>query len=205
MKRFHDLSHLPLPSRSLDAAALGILLVLAVGIFILQSRFFLSSGWNIELPTNFSSLDGAISTFDRVFVKDVGHAIFHGEILPPDALADRLLAREDWDGSALLIQCDRRAPLEALLQVADAAKRAQIGSIQIAISSPSISPTLPSAAAIFYPHEHSHRPPFPRPVKPVPEEDSSQFTFVDSKFQLISEGEMEAMLLHRNCFRSLLP
>lgn len=134
MNLFRLKLHVPEPSRGIDLASIGSLLLLAFALFGLQSKFFLSTGFEIALPEGKTTILEHRRTDAVLYVKNGDHFLFQAQILNKNNLKAAL---EDYTSqhpkTALLLFVDKTAPVELLLEVADFAKKANFESVQIAV------------------------------------------------------------------------
>jgi biopolymer transport protein ExbD len=111
-----------------------------VGAFLLflGSRFFLTVGMPIELPSGFPAIAEKIQAETAIAVRGMDNFVFGDYLLDGNGLESKLSAaigkRTDIRRRTVVLHCDRRVPLEGLLRAAEIAKRCGFDCAQIAIA-----------------------------------------------------------------------
>lgn len=109
------------------------LLVLAFGLFLLNSRWICPPGIQLQLPkTSVASAYGTALPIDDVLIVDADkHLFFHHR--PYDfSQLEQLFSKKK--NNALLLQADERLPLVYVLQIMTVAKKCGYRSIQLGMS-----------------------------------------------------------------------
>jgi biopolymer transport protein ExbD len=137
--RFMEVSRLqPLDTGMNLFNILNILMLFGI-LFLLNSRFILSPGIEIELPR--SNTSEARKTMGVVTVQSEKFIMFNGDIFTIDSLRygikkyldAKYAAKEDGD-PILLIRPDRSLPSGILLKICEIARDAGYANVQIAIT-----------------------------------------------------------------------
>lgn len=126
--------HAPEPSMGIDLSSIASLLLLALALFGLQSKFFLTTGFEIALPEGKTAILDHRRTDAVLYVKNRDHFLFQAQLLNKNNLRTAL---EEYTSqhpkTALLLFVDKTATVELLLELTDFAKKANFESVQIAV------------------------------------------------------------------------
>ncbi|MDR1173175.1 MAG: biopolymer transporter ExbD [Puniceicoccales bacterium] len=135
--RFMGVSRLQPLSTGMDIFNILNILTLFGILFLLNSRFILSPGVEIELPS--SKAPEAKKTIGVVTIQSEKFIIFNGDIFTIDSLKhgmkkylDAKCAAKGDEDLVLLIRPDRSLPSDVLLKICEIAKDAGYANVQIA-------------------------------------------------------------------------
>ena len=128
---------MPPPSRDLDGFALAMPFIIAAFMLFIGSRFFLTAGMQIDLPSGFPDLCSHLQSERAVAINGANHFVYGDMLLDGVELEKKLRANGQSDVGrrrVLLLYCGRRTALDGLLRAAEIAKRCGFDAVQIAIA-----------------------------------------------------------------------
>jgi biopolymer transport protein ExbD len=129
--------NVPQPSLTVDWFIVAMPFAIAAFLLFLGSRFFLTAGMAIDLPSEFPSICEHIQTEMAIAVRGSDNFVCGDMLLDGCELEKHLESAKvrGRDGRrVVLLHCDRKSPIEGLLRAAEIAKRCGFDSVQIAIA-----------------------------------------------------------------------
>lgn len=126
-------SHLKQPSRRFEAVPLLDIFFIVIFFSLLSSKFVLSPGLTIDLPRAESPAMAGVAASAVLTVRSGEMLLFRGRILSLETLKPALMQElAERAETNLLINFDRGVSVQTLFSVAELAREAGVGRVQLA-------------------------------------------------------------------------